>query len=390
MLAHRYGDEAAVAIGRAADEVVDGIGAWCATHGVDAWYAKRGYLRVNAFPGRPNDWDGTLAELARLGLADALMPLPRRRGPARLRLTGVRRRAPHAERGIGPAGTPRPRPATRAARARRPDRGGHARAAGRRSRAAPRGHRGRQRHRRARRAGHQRLGRRLAGIPHPSPRLGVGHRADRADPRPPRRAGLDRRRAAQRLALHDQLFPHHRRRAHRVRRRRGQRRLRRSHRSFVHARPSRDRARGRQPRPPAADAPRRAPDRCLGRPDRHHRRAVPEVGSARGGPAPLRPRLRRQRRRAVTARGPHPRRAGRRARGPGAPPRRSSAAASPSCRRSRCAIWVRGSSARRSSARTTRGTRDAVRHSSSARSPACRASSATSSATDAGRRAQRL
>ena len=64
------------AIGRAADEVVDGIGAWCATHGVDAWYAKRGYLRVNAFPGRPNDWDGTLAELARLGLADALMPLP--------------------------------------------------------------------------------------------------------------------------------------------------------------------------------------------------------------------------------------------------------------------------------------------------------------------------
>jgi glycine/D-amino acid oxidase-like deaminating enzyme len=76
MLAHRYGDEAAVAIGRAADEVVDGIGAWCATHGVDAWYAKRGYLRVNAFPGRPNDWDGTLAELVRLGLADALVPLP--------------------------------------------------------------------------------------------------------------------------------------------------------------------------------------------------------------------------------------------------------------------------------------------------------------------------
>ncbi len=157
---------------------------------------------------------------------------PRSRGPARLRLTGVRRRAPHAERGIGPARAPRPRPATRAARARRPDRGGHARAAGRRSRAAPRGHRGRQRHRQARRAGNQRLGRRLAGIPHPSPRLGVGHRADRADPRPSRRAGLDRRRAAQRLALHDQLFPHHGRRADRLRRRSGQRGLRRSHRSI--------------------------------------------------------------------------------------------------------------------------------------------------------------
>ncbi len=76
ILAQRYGDEAAVAIGRAADEVVDGIGAWCAAHGVDAWYLKRGYLRVNAFPGRPNDWESTVTELARLGLTDELVPVP--------------------------------------------------------------------------------------------------------------------------------------------------------------------------------------------------------------------------------------------------------------------------------------------------------------------------
>ena len=75
MLARRYGDEAAVAIGMAGDEVVDGIGAWCAAHGVDAWYAKRGYLRINAFPGQPNDWDATVATLARLGLPDALRPM---------------------------------------------------------------------------------------------------------------------------------------------------------------------------------------------------------------------------------------------------------------------------------------------------------------------------
>ncbi len=74
-LAARYGDEAAVAIGQAADEVVDGIGAWCAAHGVDAWYTKRGYLRVNAFPNRPNDWDRTVETLARLDLAGALRPV---------------------------------------------------------------------------------------------------------------------------------------------------------------------------------------------------------------------------------------------------------------------------------------------------------------------------
>ena len=36
-LAARYGDEAALAMAREADEVVDGIGAWCGHHGVDAW-----------------------------------------------------------------------------------------------------------------------------------------------------------------------------------------------------------------------------------------------------------------------------------------------------------------------------------------------------------------
>jgi len=35
-LAGRYGDEAAVRIAEAADEVVDGIGDWCAANGVDA------------------------------------------------------------------------------------------------------------------------------------------------------------------------------------------------------------------------------------------------------------------------------------------------------------------------------------------------------------------
>ena len=69
-----YGDERAMEIARAADEVVGGIGAWCERHDVDAWYEPHGYLRVNAFPGAQNDWDATVAKLERLGAGDELVP----------------------------------------------------------------------------------------------------------------------------------------------------------------------------------------------------------------------------------------------------------------------------------------------------------------------------
>ena len=74
-LAGRYGEEAAVTIAHAADEVVDGIGDWCAANGVDAWFTKAGFLRVNAFPGREGDWDATVAHLRRLGAGDQLVPM---------------------------------------------------------------------------------------------------------------------------------------------------------------------------------------------------------------------------------------------------------------------------------------------------------------------------
>jgi glycine/D-amino acid oxidase-like deaminating enzyme len=73
-LAGQYGDEAALEVARACDEVVDGIGAWCAEHGVDAWYEKAGYLRVNAFPGRQPDWHPAVARLRELGAGDELVP----------------------------------------------------------------------------------------------------------------------------------------------------------------------------------------------------------------------------------------------------------------------------------------------------------------------------
>lgn len=74
-LADRYGADAALAIAREADEVVDGIGAWCAQHGVDAWYRKAGYVTVNAFPGRANDWDSLVARVEQLGASGQLVPL---------------------------------------------------------------------------------------------------------------------------------------------------------------------------------------------------------------------------------------------------------------------------------------------------------------------------
>jgi glycine/D-amino acid oxidase-like deaminating enzyme len=74
-LARRYGGQAALAIAREADEVVDGIGDWCAQHGVGAWYEKTGYLRINAFPRQPRDWDGTIARLRGLGVGDQLTPM---------------------------------------------------------------------------------------------------------------------------------------------------------------------------------------------------------------------------------------------------------------------------------------------------------------------------
>jgi glycine/D-amino acid oxidase-like deaminating enzyme len=73
-LVRQYGEEGALAVARAADEVVDGIGDFCRRHAVDAWYTRAGYLRVNAFPRQPNDWDEPVAALRRRGIQDALLP----------------------------------------------------------------------------------------------------------------------------------------------------------------------------------------------------------------------------------------------------------------------------------------------------------------------------
>jgi len=73
-LVGKYGPERGMETAREADEVVGGIGDWCERHGVDAWYEPRGFLRVNAFPREPNDWDDQVAEMTRLGAGEELVP----------------------------------------------------------------------------------------------------------------------------------------------------------------------------------------------------------------------------------------------------------------------------------------------------------------------------
>jgi glycine/D-amino acid oxidase-like deaminating enzyme len=74
-LEERFGRDAALEMAREADEVVDGIGAWCDDHGVDAQYVKAGYLRVNAFPNEPPDWGDALERLRAGGAGDELLPV---------------------------------------------------------------------------------------------------------------------------------------------------------------------------------------------------------------------------------------------------------------------------------------------------------------------------
>jgi glycine/D-amino acid oxidase-like deaminating enzyme len=72
-LVKRYGPEAGLAIAREADEVVDGIGAFCTEHGVDAWYRKAGYLAAHAFPEVDSGFAATAEKVGRLGGLDELV-----------------------------------------------------------------------------------------------------------------------------------------------------------------------------------------------------------------------------------------------------------------------------------------------------------------------------
>jgi len=67
----RWGGERALAVARAAEEAVDGIGAFCEEDGVDAWYRRAGYLKVSTAETHDARTQEAVEACRELGDADA-------------------------------------------------------------------------------------------------------------------------------------------------------------------------------------------------------------------------------------------------------------------------------------------------------------------------------
>jgi glycine/D-amino acid oxidase-like deaminating enzyme len=71
----RWGDAAALAVARAAEDSVAEIGEFCERQGVDAWFRRAGYLQVSTAPAHDAAWAEALSACRELGAADAIEPL---------------------------------------------------------------------------------------------------------------------------------------------------------------------------------------------------------------------------------------------------------------------------------------------------------------------------
>ena len=315
-LRERSGDAAALAVCRASEDAVRGIGEWCAANGVDAWYQRRSDAAGGDDPvsGRglgslgPCGW--------RAGRAGRGLAGERRAGACALRLAPLpRRRALPPERDR-PARPARARAAGEAARARRPDprahRGAAAQARGRRGDPSRPGERGLDRAR----GEHGCSG--VLGVPALARGRLQPHRPDRAGPGGARGARLDGRGGDRRQPDTRALHADDEGRAHRVRLGRGEDGERRPPHAPARGRSRRRRPRPREPRPVLPAAPRACDHPRLGRPDRR----LPHAPADLRQPWPRAPRLRLhgQRGRALVSRRRDPRPARSR------PPRRADVA----------------------------------------------------------------
>src|SRR4051794_33861235 len=71
----RWGDEGALAVARAAEVAAAGIGEFCETEGVDAWFTPAGYLQVSTAEAHDRVWADALAACQELGVGDAIRAL---------------------------------------------------------------------------------------------------------------------------------------------------------------------------------------------------------------------------------------------------------------------------------------------------------------------------
>jgi glycine/D-amino acid oxidase-like deaminating enzyme len=67
------GDAAALAVCRASEEAVRGIGAWCADNGVDTWFREAPMLRVATTESQLGTWENTVRAAAELGTPDEVV-----------------------------------------------------------------------------------------------------------------------------------------------------------------------------------------------------------------------------------------------------------------------------------------------------------------------------
>jgi glycine/D-amino acid oxidase-like deaminating enzyme len=74
-LRERFGDAAALAVARAAEGAVHGVGRWCEEQGVDAWYRSAGYLQVSTSGAQDGAWQPVADACAALGVPGACRPL---------------------------------------------------------------------------------------------------------------------------------------------------------------------------------------------------------------------------------------------------------------------------------------------------------------------------
>ena len=74
-LRERAGDAAALTVCRASEEAVRGIGAWCETNGVDAWYRPAPMLRVATTESQMGSWEHVVQAAGELGAAEEVVSL---------------------------------------------------------------------------------------------------------------------------------------------------------------------------------------------------------------------------------------------------------------------------------------------------------------------------
>jgi glycine/D-amino acid oxidase-like deaminating enzyme len=75
ILRERAGDEAALAVCRASEEAVRGIGAWCETQEVDAWYRPAPMLRVATTAPQMDSWAEIVRAARELGAPEEVEPI---------------------------------------------------------------------------------------------------------------------------------------------------------------------------------------------------------------------------------------------------------------------------------------------------------------------------